>query len=281
MKRLNSVKKEKTGKKRGAGKRKLVSVIIVFALILIIGAGYYFFGHRKPAERVPVLTEEQRLEITAKTNKLAEDFLRELSLLATDNTRSIKPFVLAESVSEVQSRSIPNDWVDYGGIRLDKIEVVDSQTAVITVSFPLSSLMAEKFMVIKYEVVKSQGQWLLSKVQSETIKDHGVTLWPVIQAYEEIVKTQNEVKNNREAWQLDPLQVVRKTAPLNGFSPGDQFELIGGIYNWVPNKGTYQAAVKAVHDGQAFYIVLNQPLRRGYWGIWMVDSISRNKPEFL
>lgn len=286
MKRLTEIKKRKEEKNSShkSKKKLIISIIIVGFVVIVSSAGYYFFFFNKNFNKKPeteiTLTEQQKLEIVTKVNDLMELFLEQIRLKATINTGDITPYLAPTSSGhKILTYSIPDGWIDYEGVIIGDVKVIDKEQVEVEIEYPLASQFGNKFMNIQYKVSYLPGQWLISDIISQIIKDHGITIWPIKQDTEELEQIQGNIRDHLDSWRLDPLKTAEHEAPANGFLPDDSFELITDKYTWVPKVGTYEAVVKATHQDQIFYILLSQPFIKGYQGVWSIKSIERNQPN--
>lgn len=83
---------------------------------------------------------------------------------------------------------------------------------------------------------------------------------------------QQSVDEGHQPWRLDPVEVARADGVQYGFSQSDNFELTSEEF--IEAAGTYQAKVKAVHNGVVYTITLIQPETQGDAGIWVMTNIE-------
>jgi len=94
----------------------------------------------------------------------------------------------------------------------------------------------------------------------------GIRSQPVFVDLDRAAWLQEQVDRGQEVWRLDPVEVARRDGRMAGFRLTDEFRLVGleaGV-----------ALVEATHQGWIHFIRLQQPVRPGAGGIWMIDAVN-------
>lgn len=82
-------------------------------------------------------------------------------------------------------------------------------------------------------------------------------------------KTQQVVDSGDQPWRSDPVQVAQADGGDYGFQLNDDYSLIS------IDSSTHIAKVKVIHQGNTFIIELNQPVKQGNKGIWVIEKITQ------
>lgn len=93
----------------------------------------------------------------------------------------------------------------------------------------------------------------------------GILAWPVFPDPARAAWLQARAYAGEETWRRDPLEVARSDGRMAGFRRGDAFRLV--------SRDGSAAVVEATHAGRAYTIRLEQPVKAGPEGIWMITAI--------
>jgi len=86
---------------------------------------------------------------------------------------------------------------------------------------------------------------------------------------EDVKKTQALVAKGEMSWRTDPVEVLKRTAPLDyHLKNSDIFTLIE------LNKDEGKAIIEVLHDNQKLIVNLVQPLEKGDNGVWYIINIK-------